>query len=153
MSGNVLVSLTNLSVEILYRIFDESDGVTIFLSVRDVCQQFRAAIDTYHRYELDMASLFKPNFRRLLHLIRSECVTGFSLSDIEMPLEQIGLFLSPVGIRSIHSASFFDVAVYRSERSLLFSQPRHETRTHSSHPQLRSCNIGCRSGFNLLFFD
>jgi hypothetical protein len=91
-------TLATLPVEMLHRIFDELDGIAIFIAVRDVCQQLRAAVDTHHRYALDCSSLSKPDFHRLLRLIRPECVTALSLSNDEMTPGQIGIFLSSVDI-------------------------------------------------------
>ena len=82
----------------LHRIFDEFDPATVFVSMRDVCQQLRAAVNIYYRYELDYTSLSKPDFHRLLRRVDSECVTGLRLSDGEMTTGQIGLFLSLVDI-------------------------------------------------------
>ena len=94
-----MASLPTLPVEMIHRIFDDLDSTTIFLSVRDVCQSLRAATKTYHRYELDLSLLSKPDFYRLLSIIRPECVTALSLSGGEMTPGQIGLFLLLVNIR------------------------------------------------------
>ena len=98
MSQRAAASLSTLPVEMLHRIFNELDGTTTLLSVRDVCPQLRAAVETYHPYSLDFTSLSKPDFHRLLSLIRPECVTGLSLSDGEMTPGQIGRFISLVDI-------------------------------------------------------
>ena len=82
----------------LHRIFDELEGTTVFLSVRDVCQQLRAAADNYHRYALDFTSLSKADFHRLLPLVRPECVTALSLSDEIMTPGQIATFRSHIDI-------------------------------------------------------
>jgi hypothetical protein len=92
-------SLSLLPVEILHHIFNELDGTTLFLTVRNVCQSLRAAVKSHHQYALDFTSVSKPDFRRLLRLIRPECVTGLSFSDEQtMTPGQIDLFLSLVNI-------------------------------------------------------
>ena len=91
-------TLPSLPMEMLHRIFDELDGTTVFLAVRDVCQRLRAAADNYRRYALDFTALSKPDFHRLLHLIRPKCVTALSLSDADTNPGQIGLFLSLVDL-------------------------------------------------------
>ena len=93
-------SLSALPVEMLHRVFDELDGRTIFLAMRDVCQSLRAIVDNYHRrYALDFTSLCKSDFHRLLFVIRPEYVIGLTLSDEETTTPgQIGAFLSLVDI-------------------------------------------------------
>lgn len=110
-----MTSLTDLPMEILHRIFDELDGAIIFLSVRAVCQQLRAAVGTYQQYKLDMTFLFKPDFCQLLHLIRPECVTSLSLSDEEMRLQQIHLFFSLIDFGRfirLHSLTLLHIGHY-----------------------------------------
>ena len=92
MARNAAASLSTLPVEMLHRVFDELDGTTIILSVRDVCQSLRAAIDTYDRYALDFTSLSQPDFHRLLPLIRPECVIALTLSNQERISGQMALF-------------------------------------------------------------
>ena len=98
MSHKDTASLLTLPMEMLHRIFDEFDPATVFVSMRDVCQQLRTAVNSYYRYQLDHTSLSKPDFHRLLHRVDPECVTGLRLSDGEMTSGQIGLFLSLVDI-------------------------------------------------------
>ena len=98
MSRKDAATLLTLPVEMLHRIFDELNGTMIIMSMRNVCQLLRVAVDNYHRYALDMTSFTKPDFHRLLPLIRPKCVTALSLSDREPTPGQIGLFLSLVEI-------------------------------------------------------
>ena len=92
-------SLLTLPIEMIHRVFDELDAATIFVSMRDVCQQLRAVVKIYYRYnELDLTSISKPDFHRLLRRVDPECVTGLRLSDGEMTPGQIGAFLSLVDI-------------------------------------------------------
>ena len=91
-------SLPTLPVEILGRIFDELDLPTILLSVRNVCQQLRTSVNIYYRYELDLTSICKPQFHRLLLHANPACITALSLSNDQMTPGQIGVFLSLVDI-------------------------------------------------------
>ena len=91
-------TLLTLPVEMLHRIFDELDGTTTFLAVRDVSQLLRAAVDNYHRSALNFTSLSKPDFHRLLPLIRPECVMALALSDWEPTPGQIRVFISLIDI-------------------------------------------------------
>ena len=93
-----MVSLSTLPVEILHRIFSELDITTLFLSVRKVCQQLRAVVDTHHRYTLDFTSICKPDSHRLLGAIRPEHVTGLSLSNAALTPGQIDLFVRWIDI-------------------------------------------------------
>ena len=90
--------LSTLPVEMLHRIFDELDATIIIFSVRDVCRSIRAAVDSYNRYALDFTSVSKPDFDRILYLVRPECVTALSLSNRESIPGQIDRFLSLVDI-------------------------------------------------------
>ena len=93
-----MASLPTLPVEILHQIFSELDPITVFLSVRKVCRQLRQVTKTHYRYELDLRSISKPDFHRLVTVIHPDYVTSLALSDGEMTPGQIGLFLSLVDI-------------------------------------------------------
>jgi hypothetical protein len=90
--------LLTLPVEMIHRIFNELDGTTLFLSVRNVCQQLRTAVDTHQRYALDLTSISKPDFHRLVRVIRPERVTGLKLTNAELTPGLIGVLLSCVDI-------------------------------------------------------
>lgn len=92
------VTLRTLPVEILHQIFDDLDAKTVFLSVRDVCQRLRATVDVYQSYELDLTSLSKPDFHRLLRVIRLEWVAVLSVSNANLTPGQIGVFRSLIDI-------------------------------------------------------
>jgi hypothetical protein len=53
MSNKVIPSLVTLPNELVYRILDNLDGITILLSVRDVCTQLNAVTDTYQRWQVN----------------------------------------------------------------------------------------------------
>lgn len=98
MFRSATASLATLPVEMLHHIFNSLDGTTIFLSVRHVCQHLKTAVQTYNRYALDLMSMFKPDFHRLLSYIRPERVIALTLSDGGATPGQIGLFLLLVNI-------------------------------------------------------
>ena len=98
MSEKAAATLLNLPLEMVYRVFDELDGTTLFFSVRNVCQLLRVAVGTYDQNALDFTSLSKPDFHRLLRAVSPESVTGLSLSDGAMTPGQIGLFFSLVDL-------------------------------------------------------
>jgi hypothetical protein len=52
MSTQMAVSLHTLPVELVYRILDNLDNKTIFLSCHNVCARLNDIIDTHHRYQV-----------------------------------------------------------------------------------------------------
>ena len=52
MSDNVAVSLLVLPIELLYRIMDAIDILTIEISLRNVCTRLRAVTDTYRQCQV-----------------------------------------------------------------------------------------------------
>ena len=52
MSREVRSSLVAISVELVYRILDHLDELTILYSVRNVCQRLNAITDAYNRYQV-----------------------------------------------------------------------------------------------------
>ena len=93
-----MVSLPTSPVELRHQIFSELDGTILFLSVRDVCRQFRAVVDTHYRCTFNLTSISKPDFHRLLRVIHPENVTGLTLCDRGRTPGQVGLLLSLVDI-------------------------------------------------------
>jgi hypothetical protein len=53
MSNQAPASLRSLPVELVYRILDNLDELTILFTVRNVCTQLRQIIDTYHPYQVN----------------------------------------------------------------------------------------------------
>ncbi|CAF4428045.1 unnamed protein product, partial [Rotaria magnacalcarata] len=45
------LSLVSLPIELVYRILDNLDDLTILMSLRNVCSRLNLIIDTYHRYQ------------------------------------------------------------------------------------------------------
>ncbi len=63
----MIPSLHTLPVELVYRILDNLDELTILLSCRNVCERLNAITDTYYRYQVffdfimkSHSSTFKP---------------------------------------------------------------------------------------------
>ena len=52
MSDSVAPSIQTLPVELVYRILDELDELTILRSCRNVCSRLNVITDTYHRYRV-----------------------------------------------------------------------------------------------------
>jgi hypothetical protein len=65
MSEMATVTLVTLPVEIVYRILDHMDQLTILLSIRNVCTRLNAITDTYHRYQVKFSCIFKQFFLTL----------------------------------------------------------------------------------------
>jgi len=57
MYKEVTLCLLTLPIELIYRILDNLDELTILLSMRNVCTRLNAITDTYHRYQV-MLSCF-----------------------------------------------------------------------------------------------
>jgi hypothetical protein len=53
MSDTIAPSLLTLPVELLFRIFDDLDELTIFIYVRNVCTQLKAITDAYLHYQVN----------------------------------------------------------------------------------------------------
>jgi hypothetical protein len=51
-SNNMALSLHTLPVELIYRILDKLDDLTLFVACRNVCTRLNTIIDTYHRYQV-----------------------------------------------------------------------------------------------------
>jgi len=52
MSNKMTLSLHTLPVELVYRILDNLDDLTIFMSCRDICTRLNTITDTYYRYQV-----------------------------------------------------------------------------------------------------
>ena len=52
MSTNSMLNLLQLPIELLFRILDQLDELTIFISMRNVCRRLNAITDAYRRYQL-----------------------------------------------------------------------------------------------------
>jgi len=52
MSNKMTLSLHTLPVELVYRILDNLNDLTIFMSCRNVCTRLNAITDTYYPYQV-----------------------------------------------------------------------------------------------------
>jgi hypothetical protein len=59
MPDKFILSFLTLPVELVYRILDNLDQLTILLSVCDVCTRLNAIIETYHRYQVKFSFDFQ----------------------------------------------------------------------------------------------
>ncbi len=62
MYKEVTLCLLTLPIELIYRILDNLDELTILLSMRNVCTRLNAITDTYHRYQVMLSCFFKSHF-------------------------------------------------------------------------------------------
>ena len=53
-------SLHTLPVDIVYRILDDVNDLTLFTSCQNVCKKLNSIIDTYHRYQVRSNSSILP---------------------------------------------------------------------------------------------
>jgi hypothetical protein len=119
-------SLLSLPVELLHRIFDDIDTITLLRSVRYVCKSFYAFLNAYYRFKLDLSSTSRSNIRVICILIRPEQIISLTLSD-NATSTSIRLFLSLVDIcrftrlrfltlrqiESVNADRFFDLTFNR----------------------------------------
>ena len=64
MSNNIVPSIVNLPVELIYRILDCFDPVDILTSIRHVCTQLDQIIETYHGYQVNSTIRRRESVRR-----------------------------------------------------------------------------------------
>jgi hypothetical protein len=68
--------LLTLPVELIYRILDNLDELTILLSIRNVCARLNAIINTYHRYQVKLCYIFRIfEYRIYLDVHYTESIT------------------------------------------------------------------------------
>jgi hypothetical protein len=68
MSNNITPSILTLPIELVYRILDNLDQLTILLSLHNVCIRLNAITDTYYRYQVNFSFIFKLDFHHLLSI-------------------------------------------------------------------------------------
>jgi hypothetical protein len=93
-------TLDELPVEILYKILDELDVSTIFLSLYHVCKRFDEILSSYNNYHLNFKNISLTNFNLICSRIRPEQITDLTLSDDENNVELIELFLSKFSLHT-----------------------------------------------------
>jgi hypothetical protein len=57
-NNNTTPSLLTLPVELVYRILDKLDELSILLSVQNVCVRLNTIANTYHRYQVNFSFIF-----------------------------------------------------------------------------------------------
>jgi hypothetical protein len=62
MSDKVTPSFLTLPIEVVHRILDNLDQLTILLSVRDVCTRLNTITDSYHRYQVKFSFILSTSF-------------------------------------------------------------------------------------------
>jgi hypothetical protein len=58
MSKKTKLCFLTLPIELIYRILDNLDELTILLSMRNVCIRLDAITNTYHRYQVMLSGFF-----------------------------------------------------------------------------------------------
>ena len=77
-SNESVSHLQQLPAEILFRIFNDLDAVTLFFSLAQTCRRLRTLVHTNDRLSVDFTSVSKPQFHRLLNLIDPHNVTSLT---------------------------------------------------------------------------
>ena len=115
------LSLLDLPVEILHRIFDYLTTQTLFLSLRGVCQQLHATVHTYDRYEFNFDAIRQFDSELVFELIRPEHIVSVVVSGaFRKQFDQIDSFLSIWGTKQlIRLRSVTLVEIVESDLSLL----------------------------------
>jgi hypothetical protein len=62
MSERINLSLVTLPVEVIYRILDHQDDLTILCSMQNVCQRLNTILDSYHRYQVNFFFILNISF-------------------------------------------------------------------------------------------
>jgi len=78
MSTKATLSLLTLPVELVYRILDNLDSLTILLSVRGVCTRLNLISDTYHPYQVNFIFLLQCH----LHLFQTYCLLEIQIMNM-----------------------------------------------------------------------
>ncbi|CAF4685368.1 unnamed protein product, partial [Rotaria socialis] len=86
-------NIEDLPVEIIYKILDELDIDTIFVSLYHSCKRFDEILSTYDNYHLNLSAISLNNFDLICSRIRPEQVTKLTLSDDENSPGLVALFL------------------------------------------------------------
>jgi len=105
-------TLDELPVEILYKILDELDVSTIFISLYHVCKRFDKILSSYNKYHLNFKNISLTNFNLICSRIHPEQVTELTLSDDDDNLGIIELFLSKFSFHTftrLHSLTLIQI--------------------------------------------
>jgi hypothetical protein len=69
MSNKITPSLRTIPVELVCRILDNLDPLSILLSLRNVCTRLNVIIDTYPPYQVNFSFIFNTDFHSLRTVI------------------------------------------------------------------------------------
>ncbi|CAF1073642.1 unnamed protein product [Rotaria sordida] len=85
MPAELVLSTINdqLPVEIIYKILDELDIETIFVSLYNVCKRFNSILSTYDKYHFNLKTISLNRFNLICSRIRPEQIIELTLSDDE----------------------------------------------------------------------
>ena len=92
MSNAPVSYLPTLPVELLHRILDNLDALTIISSLRLTCRRLKSIVDNYDRYRLDFRDVSKSNFQLLCRLIDPRRVIALVLAPRPETTDEIELF-------------------------------------------------------------
>jgi hypothetical protein len=81
MSDKNILSFHTLPVELVYRIFDNLDVLTILLSLRDVCIRLNIILDTYHRFKVKKIFSKKANETEKFEYLDIHCIRSYKQRD------------------------------------------------------------------------
>ncbi len=74
MSKKITPYFLILPIELVYRILDNLDELTILLSMRNVCTRLNAITDTYHRYQVMFRWFFSSQILIVLEMRQRICI-------------------------------------------------------------------------------
>ena len=101
------VSLDTLPVEILHRILDNIDVSTIVRSVRCVCRQLYAVVNSYNRFQLDFTRFTSSDLKAIFRLIEFSKVSSLVLSGSQTSQNDINVNIAE--FTNLRSFSLFRV--------------------------------------------
>ena len=94
MPNDSVSPLQQLPAEILFRIFDDLDAVTLFFSLGQTCHRLRTLVHNYDRLTVDFTGLSKPQFQSLLHVIDPHHVTSLTVAYQPETVDAVSIFCS-----------------------------------------------------------
>lgn len=107
-------TLLLLPIEVLHLIFDRLDYKTILYSVRPVCTQLYAVVNSYDRYVIDSAKSNTTDLKRYTRFIPPNMIVSLTLYwyDIE------NWFLSAFDVHQFTQLRFVSLSLYSPNNSL-----------------------------------
>ena len=100
MSDDSNSHLERLPAEILFRIFDKLDVVTLFLSLGQTCRRLRTLVHSYDHVSINLILLSQPQLHRLLCLVDPHNVTSLTLTHRDETRDAVHIFCSHYPRRS-----------------------------------------------------